>query len=163
MIPPSDASPQRGVRTREKRFTNTTAKRKPTKMNPAVPEMNSCRENPKPKKNPPVDPKHETDHEFSKKIGRPSAKRFIHENMVFPMREDFEIDSYELSFSSIIKANICTKNSLNDEARFKSFFVSRIPFWFKCCNEVRGDMVWKTKGRYFSKFCRMPYCSMRIS
>lgn len=97
------------------------------------------------------------------KIGRPSAKTFIHENMVFPMREDFEIDSYEFSFSSIIQRKICPKSYLNEEARFKSFFITHIPYWFKCCNEIRGDMVWKSKARYFSKCSRIINCCMNMN
>ena len=114
-------------------------------MNPAVLEMNSNKGHSEPKKTPPVVTEHEAEHKISKEIGRPSAKTFIHENMVFPMREDFEIDSYELSFSSILKKKICSKSYLNEEARFKSFFVSHIPYWFKWCNEIRGDVEKQSK------------------
>ena len=118
---------------------------------------------PRTEKNPPVVTEHEAEHKISKEIGRPSAKTFIHENMVFPMREDFEIDSYELRFSLIPKKKISPKSSLNEEARFKSFFVSHIPYWFKCCNEIRGDMVWKSKARYFSKCSQMFNSCMNLN
>ena len=98
--------------------------------------------------------------EIAKRTGKPTAKMFIQESMVFPMKEDFAVDPEELSFSSILRNKIHPKSYLHDNRTFNAFFVSHTPHWFKCCNEVRGDMVWKSKDRYFSKFYTVFYCCM---
>ena len=88
---------------------------------------------------------------FAKRIGKTTAREFIERNTVFPNREDFIIDEYEHSFSSILDRKTPNNSYLKQEKYFNVFFFTNIPYWFKCCNEARGDLVSKTKDRYFSK------------
>ena len=88
---------------------------------------------------------------FAKRIGKTTAREFIEKNTVFPNREDFIIDKYEHSFSSILDKKIPNDSYLKQEKYFNVFFITNIPYWFKCCNEARGDLVSRSKDRYFSK------------
>ena len=92
---------------------------------------------------------------YAKRIGKPTAREFIAKNTAFPNREDFILDGYRHSFSSILDRQIPTDNYLKEEKYFNAFFMTNIPYWFKCCNEARADLVWKSKDRYFSKFNRL--------
>ena len=104
-----------------------------------------------------VDPKVDTagrakiESEIAKKIGKQTAKEFVHENLVFPTRLDIVIDPYELSMSSLAKKGIHHTSYLYEEKHFNAFFVAHSAHWFKCCNEVRSEIMWSSKERYFSK------------
>ena len=92
--------------------------------------------------------------DIARKIGKSTAKEFVHLNMVFPMKKDIVIDPYELSMSSLMKKRIHHTSYLNEEKYFNPFFVNYIAYWFKCCNEIRGDILSNSKDCYFSKCSR---------
>ena len=115
-----------------------------------------------PKKNPePVQHNKKTndptddEKELARRTGKLTAREFIAKNSAFPNKEDFVVDDYEYSFSSILERKICQDSYLKDEKHFAVFFLTNIPYWFKCCNEARADLVCKSKDRYFSKFARI--------
>lgn len=89
--------------------------------------------------------------DVAKKIGKPTAKEFVHHNMVFPTKKDIIIDPYELSMSTLMKKRIHNTSYLNEEKYFNPFFVNYVGHWFKSCNEVRAEILFSSKDRYFSK------------
>jgi len=141
---------------RKPQKSKTRGKRNHERRSPSKGQSKPSKKNAK-KVDTKVDPKVDTarraktEAEIAKKIGKQTAKEFVHENLVFPTRLDIVIDPYELSMSSLAKKGIHHTSYLYEEKHFNAFFVAHLAHWFKCCNEVRSEIMWSSKERYFSK------------
>lgn len=86
-----------------------------------------------------------------KKIGREAAKVFLHHNTMFPNDESFALKKEENCFSSLLFNSFPSQSVYKSATVFPMILTSKKSLWYSCCNQIRGDLVFKTKERYFGE------------
>lgn len=92
------------------------------------------------------------------RAGKNAAKGFIHNHTVFPTDDCFTIKDEENSFSSFLRKTFHDDSEYRQEENFRVLVSSNRSVWYTSCNQVRGDLIYKTKDRYFGEF-EEPTCS----
>ena len=87
-----------------------------------------------------------------RKFGRIAAKTFIHHHTVFPNDASFTLQREENSFSSLLFSAFNSGSIHKSATEFPVILTSKKSLWYNCCNQIRGDLVFRTKERYFGEF-----------
>ena len=86
------------------------------------------------------------------RVGRKAAKGFLHHHTVFPTDDCFTVKSEENSFSSLLKNTFHDDSIYKEDKDFLVLLSSNRSAWYTCCNEIRGNLIFKSKLIYFREF-----------
>ena len=90
--------------------------------------------------------------EMLQKFGKEAARNFIHRHTVFPNNESFTMKDEENSFSSLLFNTFFEGSKFREDTEFPVLLSSKKSLWYRCCNQVRGDLIFRTKDKYFGEF-----------
>ena len=90
-------------------------------------------------------------------IGRSAARKYIQNHTVFPTDECFELKKVENSFSTILYNEFQEDSVYRNDQDFAVLLTSHRSQWYTCCNQVRGELIFKAKEKYFSEFIPFLY------
>lgn len=85
-------------------------------------------------------------------VGRKAAKGFLHKRTMFPTDDCFMPNNEENSFSSLLKETFHGDSIYKDDKNFLILLSSNRSAWYTCCNEVRGNLIFKSKDIYFREY-----------
>lgn len=77
---------------------------------------------------------------------------FVHNNTVFPIDESFAMRKEKNSFSTLLYNQFQDDSTYKNEKEFTTLLTSNKSVWYTCCNQVRGDLIFQTKQKYFSEY-----------
>lgn len=93
--------------------------------------------------------------EMLQKFGKEAARNFIHSHTVFPNNESFTMRNEENSFSSLLFNTFFEGSKFREDTEFPVLLSSKKSLWYRCCNQVRGDLIFRTKDKYFGEFHKL--------
>lgn len=84
-------------------------------------------------------------------FGKRAAKKFVHNHTVFPNDNSFTLKNETNSFSSLLFNTLHSDSVYKSPKEFPILLSTKRSLWYTYCNQIRGELISKTKKRYFGK------------